>query len=95
MGAFASEAAGLNVGNFGSFVTSRNFILDESAFGLARVSWNDEGRCRTGGNAGWDLDVESLAAGHAAGDVLKLVDFVLGQLGRRKDDREFRALSRA
>ena len=95
MGAFASEAAGLNVGSFGRFVTGRSLILDESAFGLARVSWNDDGRCPTGGNAGWDLDVESLASVHAAGDVLKLVDFVLGQLGRRKDDREFRALDRA
>ncbi len=95
MGAFASEAAGLNVGNFGSFVTSMSLILDESALGLAWVSWNDEGRCPTGGNAGWDLDVESLAAVHAAGNVLKLVDFVLGQLGHHKDDREFRALGRA
>jgi hypothetical protein len=38
---------------------------------------------------------KSLAAVHAAGDILKLVDFVLGQLGRRKDDGEFRALDRA
>ncbi len=94
MGAFASKAAGLNVGIFGRFFT-RSLILDESAFGLARIGWNDVGRCRTGGNAGWDLDVESLAAVHAAGDVLKLVDFVFGQLGRRKDDGEFRALDRA
>ena len=94
MGAVASKAASLNVKIFGRFFT-RSLILDESAFGLARVGCgNDEGRCRTG-NAGWDLDVESLAAVHAAGDVLKLVDFVLGQLGRRKDDGEFRVLDRA
>jgi len=94
MGTFASKAAGWNEGIFGRIFTG-SLILDKSAFGLTQIGGNDVGRCRTGGNAEWDLNVESLAAVHAAGDVLKLVDFVFGQLGRRKDDGEFRALDRA
>ena len=81
MGTFASKAAGWNEGIFGRFFTG-SLILDKSAFGLT-------------GNAEWDLDVESLAAVHTAGDVLKLVDFVFGQLGCRKNDGEFRAFDRA
>jgi hypothetical protein len=45
-----------------------------------------------GGDACWTLDEKALAAGDALGDVLKLMDFVLVQLGRRKDDGELHTL---
>jgi hypothetical protein len=48
-----------------------------------------------GGDACWNLDVKALAAGDASGDVLKLMDFILGQLGCRKDDGELCVLDSA
>ncbi len=48
-----------------------------------------------GGDACWNLDVKALAAGDTWGNVLKLMDFVLGQLGRRKDDGELCVLDSA
>jgi hypothetical protein len=91
MGAFASKAACLNEGN-GSRFLCRSFILAKSAFGLAWIGGNGIGGWSTGGDAWWNLDVKALAAGDAACDVLKLMDFVFGQLGPRKDDGELRAL---
>ena len=87
MGAFASEAASLTVGIFGRFL-GRSLKLDKSAFGLAWIGGDDKGRCRNGGDAWWNLDVKALAALDATCDVLKLMDFVFGQLGCRKDDGE-------
>jgi hypothetical protein len=48
-----------------------------------------------GGDACWNLDVKVLAASDTSGNVLKLMDFILGQLGRCKDDGELRALDSA
>jgi hypothetical protein len=87
MGAFASEAASLNE-RIGRRFLGRSFVLAKSAFGLAWIGGDDIGGCSTGGDAWWNLDVKVLAAGDAECDVLKLMDFVFGQLGRRKDDGE-------
>ncbi len=94
MGAFASEAASVNVGIGGRFL-GRSLVLDKSAFGLAWIGGDDIGRCLNGGDACWNLDVKALAAVDAACDVLKVMDFVFCQLGRRKDDGELRALESA
>ncbi len=48
-----------------------------------------------GGDPCWNLDVKALAASDTLGDVLKLMDFILGQLGRRKDDGELCTLDSA
>ena len=87
MGAFASEAASLNEGSGKRFL-GRSFVLAKSAFGLAWIGGDGIGGLCTGGDAWWNLDVKALAAGDAACNVLKLMDFVFGQLGRRKDDGE-------
>ena len=91
MGAFASKAASLNE-RIGRRFLGRSFVLAKSAFGLAWIGGDDIGGCSTGGDAWWNLDVKALAPGDAACDVLKLMDFVFGQLGHRKDDGEPRAL---
>ena len=91
MGAFASKAARLNEGNGRAFF-GRSFVLAKGAFGLAWIGGDDKGGCSTGRDACWSLDVKALAAGDAVCNVLKLMDFVFGQLGCRKDDGELRTL---
>ena len=91
MGAFASKAASLNEGNGRAFL-GRSFVLAKGVFGLAWIGGDDKGGCSTDGDAWWNLDVKALAAGDAACDVLKLMDIVFGQLGRRKNDGELCAL---
>ena len=91
MGAFASEAASLNEGN-GQVFLGRSFVLAKGVFSLAWIGGDDKGGCSTSWDAWWNLDVKALAAGDAVCDVLKLMDFIFGQLGCRKDDGELRAL---
>ena len=91
MWAFASKAASLNEGSGWMFL-DRSFVLAKGAFGLAWIGREDKGGCSTGGDAWWNLDVKTLAAGDTACDVLKLMDFLFGQLDRRKDDGELRVL---
>ncbi len=94
IGAFASEAASVNVGIGGRFL-GRSLVIDKSVFGLAWIGGDDIGRCLNGGDACWNVDVKALAAVVTACDVLKLMDFIFGQLGRHKDDGELRALDGA
>jgi hypothetical protein len=48
-----------------------------------------------GGDACWNLDVKALATNDASGNVLKLIDFVIGQLDPCKDDGELCVLDSA
>ena len=77
VGAIASKTASFNEGISRRFLR-RSFVLAKSVLGLAWISGDDIGGCSPGGHAWWNLDVKSLAAGDAACDVLKLMDFVLG-----------------